>query len=306
MIKKLAMTLLLIGALLTAGYGGLVWHNNREVVAPSSQDIAASWEKSVSWLMNNREKILREKNAALWWMVGQSAQLTGDSRLHGLFDEIQRDFAANHSNSAWRAYFSPSAFWGFNFPKASYASMVDYKQYFLFSLTCGKELADEPRIAVQHEMNFCRNSHPLSPACATHQLMGFRLQQRIGCDRVPGLAEKIADSQDMITTELTWDPRVVDVYIQRVLMLLDSGAPERVKPIWLRRVLDAQLPDGSWSNLQPLIPLGGGRYFGFDVKLVGVGPLQGNFHTSAQGVWLTSMLLSGAANAEPVPRQVAE
>lgn len=307
MIKIVCKSLLVVVALIAVGYGGLVGYNNRPVEAPMQQDISASWEKSVAWLMNNREEILRDNNPALWWMIGQSAELTGDSRLQALFDENLRDFKANHSRSVWQAFYSPSAFWGYSFPKRAYESVPDYQQYFLFSLTCGKELAENPLIAAQHEMNFCRTSHPVSPACVTHQLMGFRLQQRIGCDRVPGLAERIAASQNIIASQLTWDPRVVDVYIQRVLMLVDSGAPERIKPIWLRRVLDAQLPDGSWSNLQPLIPLGGGRYFGFDARLVGVGPLRANFHASAQGVWLTSLLRSGAvATTAAEPVQAAE
>lgn len=73
-------------------------------------------------------------------------------------------------------------------------------------------------------------------------------------------------------------------------LVWDSGARERIKPRWLQRVLDAQLADASWSNLQPLLPLGGGRYFGFDVRLLGIGLVKGNFHATAQGLWLTSLL----------------
>lgn len=295
MIKKMVVTLLVVAALLAVGYGGLVWNNNRPVAEPSQQDIAASWEKSVSWLMNNREAILRDQNAALWWMIGQSAEVSGDSRLQALFAEFQIGFSEARGGSVWRAFFSPAAFWGVDTPPSVYSGYGDYQQYFLFSLTCAKKMAQDPMIVAQHATNFCAKSHPVSPACVTHQLMGFRLQQRIGCDRLPGLEEKVAALQRTIENQLTWDPRVVDVYLQRVVMLVDSGASERVKPRWVQRILEAQLPDGSWSNLQPLVPIGGGRYVGFDAKLAGVGPVRASFHATAQGVWLTSLLQRGAA-----------
>jgi hypothetical protein len=300
----------MVVALLAAGYGGLVWNNSRPAAAPSQQDIAASWEKSVSWLMNNREAILRDKNPALWWMVGQAAEVSGDTRLLALYGEFRSDYAANSVASVWQAFFSPATFWGVDIPHSTYGSFVDYQQYFLFSLTCAKGMAQDPLIMAQHETNFCSKSHPASPACVTHQLMGFRLQQRTGCDRLSALDEKIAALQDTVARQLTWDPRVVDVYLQRVLMLVDSGASDRVRPRWLRRVLDAQLPDGSWSNLQPLVRVGGGRYFGFDAKLAGVGPVRASFHATAQGLWLTSMLRRGsvetAVAVERAPAQAAE
>jgi hypothetical protein len=303
MIKKLVVTLLVVVALCAASYGGLVWNNNRSATAPSQQDVSASWEKSVSWLMNNRETILRDKNPALWWMVGQAAEVSGDSRLQALYEEFRSDYVAKNAGSIWEVFFSPSAFWGVNVPHSAYAGMVDYQQYFLFSLTCGKDMAEDPVIVAQHDTKFCPVSHPTSPACITHQLMGFRFQQRTGCDRVAALDEKVAGLQDMIESQLTWDPRVVDVYLQRVLMLIDSGAPDRVRPRWMQRVLEAQLSDGSWSNMQPLVPVGGGRYFGFDARLAGVGPVRANFHATAQGVWLTSLLRRAAVQttaAEPV------
>ena len=293
MLKKTFGAMLGLMVLGAIGYGALVLHNNSSAPAPSQQEIAASWERSVSWLMENRERILRDRNPALWWMIAQSVEVTGDNRLQSLYAEFRRDHDAQSSGPIWGAFFTPSKYWGADVPQSAYEGFAPYQQYFLFSLTCGKGMAADSTIVAQHDADFCSSSQPLSPACVTHQMMGFRMQQRVGCDRVPALDEKVAALQGSIETQLTWDPRVVDVYLQRVLMLVDSGAPERVKPRWLQRVLAAQLPDGSWSRLQPLLPLGGGRYFGFSDRLAGVGPVSSDFHTTAQGVWLTSLLLDG-------------
>lgn len=290
MIKKIMKGLLAVVVLLAVVYGGLAWHNNRSALPPTPHDVVASWEKSVSWLMNNRAKVLQDKNPILWWMVGQSAELTGDPRLQALFDDFRHEYKLNYNKSIWQTFFNPSYYWGENFPAASYNGLSDYHQYFLFSLTCSEEMAAQPVIVAQHDPDFCLKAHPLSPACLTHQLMGYRFLQRTQCDRVAGLDEKVSILQRSIEQQLVWDPRVVDVYIQRVLMLEDSGARERIKPRWLQRVLDAQLVDGGWSDLQPLVPLGGGRYFGFNARLAGVDSVKGNFHATAQGLWLTSLL----------------
>lgn len=295
MLKAAARLLVVVAAVLALGYAYLVWHNNRAAPPPSRQDIVASWERSVAWLMANREAVLRDRNPMLWWMIGQSAESTGDARLQALFADFQREYDRLYGDIFLQAFFKTQQYWGVNIPASAYAGIADYQQYFLFGLTCGGELAQQPAIIAQHATDFCWKSHPAGPTCVTHQLMGYRFLQRTGCDRVAHLDEKVAVLQRSIERQLTWDPRVVDVYIQRVLMLADSGARDRIKPRWLQRVLQAQLADGSWSNRQPLLALGGGRYLGFDAKLVGVGPVEGSFHATAQGIWLTGLLQHQAA-----------
>jgi hypothetical protein len=120
-------------------------------------------------------------------------------------------------------------------------------------------------------------------------MMGYRIAQRNGCG-IADLDAKIAVLQKTMGMQLRYDPRVVDVYIQRVLMLVDSGAMDRINPRWVERVIAAQQADGGWSDIQPLIPVGGGKYLGFNSKAVTVGVPISNFHTTAQGVLLMSLL----------------
>jgi hypothetical protein len=290
MLKKISVTLFLLIFFLAGTYGVLVWKNNRAVSPPTRQEIIASWERSISWLTENRDAVLRDSNPILWWMIGESAKITGDTRLQTLYADFRKSNDANNALSVWQAFFAPEQYWGASYSRENFAIYADYQQYFLFGLTCSKQLATEPIIESQHNTNFCWRAHPFTPACTTHQLMGFRFLQRTGCDRVDGLDAKIAVLQNSIERQLTWDPRVVDVYVQRVLMLVDSGAANRVKPRWLERMLAAQLNDGSWSNLQPLVPIGGGHYIGFNERLLGVGRVQGNLHATAQGLLLLSLL----------------
>jgi hypothetical protein len=290
MFKKIIVPLSIAVVITVASYCGLIWHNNFSAQSPSQTQITATWEKSVSWLTANRDAVLQDHNPILWWMIGESAKLTGDARLQLLFAEYRAAMNAGDAGSVWHSFFVPERYWGASFTEQEFAGYPDYNQYFLFGLTCSKQLFSTPVIQAQHQTDFCGKTHPFSPACVTHQLMGFRFAQRIGCDRLENLPDKIGVLQDAVVGQLRWDPRVVDVYLQRVLMLVDSGAPAKVKPRWLQRILAAQLADGSWSNMQPLLPLGGGRYLGFNERLVGLESLQGNLHATAQGIWLFSLL----------------
>jgi len=295
MIKKIFGALIAVVMLVAVSYVLLVAHNNRTVAPPPPEALRASREKATAWLLNNREEMLADQNTILWWMIDQGAQRSGDIQLQSLVAEYKRRLAEQQPQSVWGAFFDPSRVWGTQFPPELYRGNADYQQFFLFSLSCSKQFIDEPVIVAQTDTGFCRRIHPYSPACVTHQLMGYRFMQRSQCFRVPEIERKVAVLQESIVDQLTWDPRVVDVYIQRVLMLTESGAAARVKPRWVQRVLDAQLADGSWSSLQPLVPVGGGRYFGFVARFAGVEPHVGNLHATAQGIWLMSLLESASS-----------
>ena len=66
-IIKISATLILI---ILCTYGFLFYQNNREAVPVGDDKITQSYERSVSWLLNHREEMLRDGNPMLWWMVG--------------------------------------------------------------------------------------------------------------------------------------------------------------------------------------------------------------------------------------------
>ena len=67
---------------------------------------------------------------------------------------------------------------------------------------------------------------------------------------------------------------------------------ELVKPSWIRKLGDAQQIDGGWSHFEPLLPLGGGRYFGYGQKIFAIKQPLSSFHMTAQGILLFSLLTS--------------
>ncbi len=285
-IKIIAIFILVISCV----YGFLFYQNNREAAPVGDAKIAQSYERGVSWLLNHRAEILQDGNPILWWMLGESARISGDERVQKLFNEFTTNLDRVAPYAIWQAFFHPQQFHNATFSASEYLSLVEYQQYFLYGLTCSRQLAQEPFVEAQNNPDFCwSGSRIIRPACVTHQLMGYRMAQRRQC-AIESLDRNIAVLQKTIEKQLRYDPRVVDVYVQRVLMLVDSGAHDRVQARWLERVMDAQRKDGGWSDMQPVIPLGGGKYFGFNATTLTIGESVSNFHATAQGVLLMSLL----------------
>ena len=100
----------------------------------------------------------------------------------------------------------------------------------------------------------------------------------------------MAQLQHRIQRQLTWDPRVVNVHPQRVLMLAESGNSHSIPPARLQNVTTAQRPDGGWSGMDPLLPAGNGRYPGFGGRGFRTRHPASDSHATAQGVLLLSIV----------------
>ena len=76
-----------------------------------------------------------------------------------------------------------------------------------------------------------------------------------------------------------------------VLMLVDTDAYNKVKPVWIKNILEAQNEDGSWDDLDPIVYLGNDYIFAHTSGLPTIKKSKANFHTTAQAIWLLSLLL---------------
>jgi len=273
-------------AILVLNGAYFIWNNNRTTPPPGYEQLSITLENSILWLVDNRQEIIDDRNSFLWRMIQRAGDITGDTRLKTLFADYAQRYLNKHHNNIWRPLFYPKSWVPVRVEDI--ARLPDYNQYFVYAYTCDRDLAEVPEIAAQNDPAFC-DQYPLRPACATHQMMGMLLLKRSHCGDPVRLDSSIKSLQQRIHTQLTWDPRVVDVTMQRVLMLVESGAGDQVKPVWLQQLVDAQRPDGGWSPFMPLIPVGGGRSLGIDT-LPRIRSPRSTFHTTAQGVLLFSLL----------------
>ncbi|TCV79112.1 hypothetical protein [Sulfurirhabdus autotrophica] len=269
----------------------LLWHNNKKVDFPQRIELEQSLKNAIAWLDVHRSQILNEENPMLWWMIKESAELTHNVTLVGLYDQYRTRYLDVNSNNAWQYLFYTNSTVPLDLTQLE--NLPNYNLFFLYGLSCDENLAGTPIIKEQLKTEFC-NDHLLSPACVTHQIMGFRFMQRSACGSSEYVNNSIFALQNKLVTQLTWDVRVVDVYFQRVLMLEDSGASNRIKPIWISRILSAQNSDGGWSGFQPIISLGSKLSVGFSGRGVSVNRNLSDFHASAQGVLLMSLLLTNS------------
>ncbi|MEE9494715.1 MAG: hypothetical protein V3W04_15250 [Gammaproteobacteria bacterium] len=276
--------LLLILAI--AAYGYLVFQNNRTIAPVSADKLQSTLENSILWLEANREKVLSENNSILWRMIQRVGEISKDQRIVDLFAEYEKRHLKNKPDNIWKLLFYPKSWVPIRFEDI--ASYPYYNQHFIYALLCDKDLGEVASIAEQNNPAFC-DGHPLRPACVTHQLMGIQMMQNSQCGDAENLAETVGILQDQITNQLYYDPRVVDVTMQRVLMLVDTGAKDRVKSAWVQNLIDAQQEDGGWSPFEPLFAVGGGRSFGYDTLFRIKKPVS-TFHMTAQGVLLFSLL----------------
>ncbi len=289
--KKLFYLIVLLLLCLAGVYAYGVYENNREVAMPDRQALGHHYEQSVQWLLNNEESILNQSNGMLWWMLHEAGKMSKDRRIQLLVQKYHQ-----HNRRTLLGVWAPL----FDKPGNKYLDSGDvaglpyYNQHFIYALNCAGGIAEEIElVAQQNDPGFCyQPSYLYRPACITHQLMGINFLYMKRCDLLDNVDEVIQSLQQDIVTQMTWDIRVIDVYLQRVMLLLITGAEASVKPVWIQQILDQQQPDGGWSAFQGLIELSPGRSLGLSPRVVSIGQEQSNFHTTAQGVLILSYLLN--------------
>jgi len=291
MFKKFIFILTLPFVILLVAYLYGVYQNNREVAYPQKFQLEEHLEKSIDWLVNNEAEILSQKNPMLWWMLYEAQVVSADERIAGLIEKyMQQNRSIRYS--VWGPLFDGDKHR--NLGAYSVQGLPYYNQHFIYTLNCAKGISDDLAIVTQQNSpEFCHQSdYFYRPACITHQLMGINFLFTMQCGFVPELDKVTQSLQQDIITQLTFDIRVVDVYLQRVLMLLITGAEASVKPVWIQQVLDHQLDDGGWSNFVALWD-GPGRVPGFSAKVISLGQEKSDFHATAQGVYILTYLLAG-------------
>jgi len=266
-----------------------VWQNNRDIESVSTQDIQNHFEKSVSWLEANYTSVENTNNPILWWMIKQAAITSNNETLNKIYFNYKTDHLDNTppnlSTPMFNHNFRPKL------PDISvFSKLYDYQTFFFYALSCDESFAVEPLIQKQLMPGFC-SLHFLRQSCTTHQVMGLRFMQRYRCGYDEIVNETIIKLQEILVSELTWDFRVGDIYIQRVLMMLDLGAYSEIKPIWVENILSAQNDDGGWDDLDPIIFLGNDYFLAYSTQLFVIKKINSDFHSTAQAIWLLSMLV---------------
>jgi hypothetical protein len=289
---------LCLGVLVLTGTGWLLYceHSNSvEVPAPTDAELRSSLARAAAWVVANRSSLLQNNNSMLWLMVREAGRLSNDSQLTALAREYQ---AQSTDHTVSRFFFDSSGIEQMHEATILLSSdWEDYQRLFVYGATCNVPLRSDPDVAALLSPSGCANGHLWFryPWCRTHQLMGLRFVQRNHCEPDEETARTVKSVQDLIISELKWDFRVCDAYLQRVWTLVESGRRNDVKAIWLRRILNAQRSDGGWDGTDVIVHLPGGRVVCWQSTLSAhmIPMPASNFHTTAQGLYLMALLLDG-------------
>jgi hypothetical protein len=284
-------------------WAAVIQQANRSVEPPSMAERQRAYDQALAWVHRNEPALLAEGNAALWWMIQAAADVQNDDYLKDLVARaLVRGYPDPSHALPWKRMVQPKA--EVVFGAVAIDALADYQRFFLHALTCHPVALASGDTTRFFTDNQCR---PLvgqlmpsgDPVCATHQLMGIAVAKRVRCELPPQLPELESQLMDDVATQLAWDPIVRDAYIQRVLTLAWLGQAQQVKPIWMRRVFEAQQPDGGWAWgwtmpewpywMQPLVIRAAWREH--VLKKPPQMPYVTDFHPTAQGLLLAALAL---------------
>jgi len=289
LLKKLLVFLTFVFILSATYYAYQYYVNNKDAAWPEASEIQQTSYKSIEWLSSNYPTIKENHNSALWWMLKEASDISDNKQLSEIYQQYKSRYLDPNPANIWTPYFR--TFYKPLVPDMSaFSDYHPYQVFFVYALSCDKSLEKEPVIQEQLEADYC-GLHYLSPRCVTHQLMSVRLMQERYCGDDAQLATLAKSLQKTIVNELTYDFRVTDSYIQRVLALAEAGNFEAIKPVWIQRIIAAQNEDGGWDDLHPLITISDTNSIGWTSTLPRYASTQSNFHATAQGIWLMALLL---------------
>ena len=299
--KKILIAGVLSAALfLGGGWMALAVLSNRSEAAASSEQVVHSLALSIGWLKTHESDVLSDNSVMLWRMVRDAAHIGGDPYLNALYNSAYERYRDSQwSANLWGPVLAPGTQMASDIQIGDVSGLPDYNKFLVYAATCDQGLASEAAVRQQLSPTLCsvfptmRNL--FSPSCATHQLMGFMLRREHRCTGTVDVDLRISLLQQRIVRELNVDFRVTDVYLQRVLMLYWTGAANLVQPVWLNKVLKQQRTDGGWSDQHTIAELWGDQilaFGGYDSSFVTMRQAPSNFHATAQGILLLTLVAS--------------
>jgi hypothetical protein len=278
-------------AVLAIAGAALVLHGpaQRDEPPPTAGVLRGHWQASVRWMRQHEDEVVAEGNPMLWRMVREAAVLQRDAELSRLVLRHRQRHFSRPPVDAWVLLLDPQATPDRVQP-ARLQELPAYMKLFAYGMTCDPGIGTLEVVRKQTGPRWC-SAFALrrvlqQPKCVTHQLVGIMLMQQHACGDPAQVAATTKELQDRTFDELALDFVMRDEHLQRVLLLYWTGAADRVKPVWLNRLLRAQHPDGSWDY--------GSAWLSAEPD-----SLAESFHATAQGLLIIALALRDAESSKP-------
>jgi hypothetical protein len=271
----------------------LVLHGpaQRDESPPSAEQLRRHWQASARWMREHEQQVVAEGNPMLWRMVRDAAALQGDAVLAQMVQRYRQRFFGGQARDAWVLLIDSQATL-LPLQPTHVQALPAYMKLFAYGMTCDARIGEMEIVRKQMGPHWCSafavRRVLQQRKCVTHQLVGIMLMQQRGCGDAAQVAAMTTKLQDRTVDELALDFVMRDEHLQRVLLLYWTGASDRVKPVWLNRLLRAQHSDGSWD-------------YGSDAsRWISGQPdtFAETFHATAQGLLVVALALRDAESSK--------
>ena len=232
----LYFTVLFVIAVLNNNYS--LRHRSR---AEFNSQFDRAIESSTQWIVQHPKNY---GNPPLMFMVGDMAEMSGDSRLR---DFVQGYLASDRVSIPgvpmtydWAHWADPSVPVP-EIPLAEASRMSWQNRWFGYA-----SAPDRIPLTPEDRTNLFSPTKYSWGARLHVQLLALDIYRRFN-GTSPELEAVINPVAEGVARDAFWDFRVTDAYYQRSAFILGAGRPDLVRSRWIDRILDAQRPDGSWN-----------------------------------------------------------
>jgi len=214
-------------------------YNNVSFTSDSDfeKQLDRSIENALAWTESNKQTILTRKNIALIKMLAEA------DRLHPtpLFSEIVDSFMSTPSRPrCWKGLVDPD--WNVDKVELNITIKKEYldNKWVLYAIAPDKAEVDPKELGLFDAEKWQHRK-------LTHQLDALLLLKRTKSEDTE-LDKLIEHLAGRLTTQLTTDIPVTDIYIQKATFILRAGHPEKIRKRWIERIIENQRADGGWDD----------------------------------------------------------
>ena len=281
-VKPLLMHRLLrwtaIGVVIVIGLAAVALVNNNFSLLSRSRAsfdarLDAELDKAIAWIAAHPE--VSGTNPPLMYMVSDIEKMTNDPRLLPVLaanvETLHRRYRLQLLEPFWERFANPAIVLPYLQPYQLRGQGFDQK-FFAYCMAPNKVSLSDEDMADLFSLNkyvWGARHHQILALIMYHDFNGHTPKVD---DTLNRLVEK--DVRDQ-----TYDFRVTDAYVQRNAFILAAGRPDLVRSRWIDRIMDNQIPDGSWKYC----------WYGWCRGLAEIGTIYPG-HTTIQGAWALALL----------------
>jgi len=263
--------------LVTVLVAAALLNNNFSFIRRSRGDFNAqldtSLDRAIAWIASNND--VTGINPPIMYMVADIEKMTGDPRLLSVLDANKRTLSTRY------AALQLAPFWmRIIDPKIPLPFITSYElnhngfdqRWFAYAINPDKAHLSEEDLADLFSLT------KYVWGARHHQVLALIMYRDFNGDseRVDSTLRRLCEKE---ARDQRYDFRVTDAYVQRNAFLLAAGQPDLVRSRWIERILDNQMPDGSWKY----------SWYGWSRGVMEFGVTDPQ-HTTVQAAWALAQL----------------